>query len=306
MKLIAKIISYLLVPGFRITIGRKNLRELWADESGNTIISDIIVGNKAAEAQKEAARTAAGTQREFFEEIKAINAPFVSAGTGALGLLSDIFVGGQTDKLLGLPGIDFLREQGEQAIGRAQSARGNFLSGAGVKEAIRFNQGLASTNLAQVTNPLFAISQLGQSSAAFTGSAALATGQGVAQTNLISGQAESNRLINIGSSINTGINNALFLAAGGGGGVGVSDIRVKENITPTESVLEKIAKPPVYDWNYIGDDKKRTGPMAQDIEKVFPEMIIERDGIKYIDLVTANGILWKALQELMAKVESKQ
>jgi len=174
--------------------------------------TSIITGSKAAKAQEKAAATAAETQREFFETAVELNKPFIEAGTGALGLLSDIFVGGDTSKLLQLPGIEFLREQGEQGLGRAQAARGNFLSGAAIKEALRFNQGLASTNIAQATNPLFAISQLGQSSAAFTSKAALQTGQGVAQTDVFAGQARANQATNIGSSVNTGLNNALFVA----------------------------------------------------------------------------------------------
>jgi len=223
MKLIAKIISYLLVPGFRIAIGRRNIRELWADESGiigttaailgAAVIGGIatgISGSKAAKAQETAAERAGDVQLQLFERAAALSEPFRQKGLGALNLLSDIFVKGQTGKLLELPGISFLQEQGEQAIGRAQAARGNFLSGAGVKEAIRFNQGLASTNLAQVTNPLFGLAGLGQAAAAGQAAGAIQTGAGVAQTTLAGGAAQAAGFANIGSSINTGINNALF------------------------------------------------------------------------------------------------
>ena len=180
------------------------------------IASSIISGKKAKKATIKSAEIAAATQEKALETSVDLNEPFRQAGLGALDLLNQIFVQGDTGQLEELPGISFLREQGEQAIGRAQSARGNFLSGAGVKEAIRFNQGLASTNLAQATDPLFDLANIGQAAAAGVGNQAVQTGRGVAQTQLIAGQARANQAVNIGSSINTGLNNFLFTALAGG------------------------------------------------------------------------------------------
>ncbi len=194
-------------------------------------VSSIVSGGKAKKAIVKSAKLAAETQTTAFDKAAALQAPFVEACTGALGVFSDIFVGGDTEKLENLPGISFLREQGEQGLGRIQAARGGFLSGAAVKEGIRFNQGLASTQIAQATDPLFRIAGLGQASAGNVAAQGLQTGRGVAQTQLIAGQARADQAINIGSSINTGINNTLFAAlsgglfSGGGGGGGSPQIQ---------------------------------------------------------------------------------
>lgn len=180
------------------------------------LAASVITGSKAASAQKKAAKLATNTQLELADKAAALSEPFRQGGLGALGLLNQIFVGGDTDKLLELPGISFLREEGEKSIGRFQAARGNFLSGAALKEGIRFNQGLASTNLAQATQPLTFLAAQGQAAAAGQAANFTATGQGVAQTQLAAGAAKAAGIANIGSSINTGLNNTLFSLLAGG------------------------------------------------------------------------------------------
>jgi len=180
------------------------------------LAASVISGNKAKKAVVKSATIAAETQEKALEKTIDISEPFRQGGLGALDLLNQIFVQGDTGKILELPGISFLREQGEKAIGRAQAARGNFLSGAGVKQAIRFNQGLASTNLAQVTQPLQFLAAQGQAAAAGQAANVFGTGQGVAQTQVAAGQAQAAGAINIGSSINQGLNNTLFSLLAGG------------------------------------------------------------------------------------------
>jgi hypothetical protein len=169
-----------------------------------------VTGSKAAKAQERAASEASDVRLELFESAKELQKPFREKGIGALNLLSDIFVKGDTSKILEAPGIKFLRDEGVKALDRANAARGNFLSGAAVKEGIRFAEGLASTNLAQVTNPLFNLVGIGQNAASFTGQAAINTGAGVASDTRAAGNAKAAGFANIGSSINTGFNNALF------------------------------------------------------------------------------------------------
>lgn len=64
--------------------------------------------------------------------------------------------------------------------------------------------------------------------------------------------------------------------------VGLSDERLKKNKT---KVGEK-AGIPVYDYNWKGDPKgapKTRGPMAQDVEKVFPGAVGDIGGVKVVD-----------------------
>jgi len=178
--------------------------------------ASIITGSKAAKAQRKAGDRAIASQEKALERSIALSEPFRKGGLGALDLLNQIFVEGDTGKIQELPGISFLREQGEQAIGRFQAARGNFLSGAALKEGIRFNQGLASTNLQQATAPLTFLAAQGQAAAAGQAAQVGQTGANVANIQLGQGQAKAAGIANIGSSINTGINNVLFSLLSGG------------------------------------------------------------------------------------------
>jgi hypothetical protein len=79
------------------------------------------------------------------------------------------------------PGYAFRLQQGEQALGRANAARGNFLSGSAIKGAIDFNSGLASqefgnafardtTNKQNTFGMLTGVANSGQSAAGTLGS----------------------------------------------------------------------------------------------------------------------------------------
>ena len=58
-----------------------------------------------------------------------------------------------------------------------------------------------------------------------------------------------------------------------------SDIRIKENITPDGTWKGHN----VYHFNYIGDDSRRRGVMAQEVEKTRPDAVVEINGIKHVN-----------------------
>ena len=59
-----------------------------------------------------------------------------------------------------------------------------------------------------------------------------------------------------------------------------SDVRVKENIAPTGKTYRGHN---VYDFNYIGDDNRYRGVMAQEVEQTRPDAVGEVNGIKYVN-----------------------
>lgn len=59
-----------------------------------------------------------------------------------------------------------------------------------------------------------------------------------------------------------------------------SDERVKENI---EEVGELHDGQPIYSYNYIGDNVPRIGLMAQEVEKLRPDAVVEIGGVKAVD-----------------------
>ena len=88
-----------------------------------------------------------------------------------------------------------------------------------------------------------------------------------------------------------------------------SDRRMKENIVDSENQLDKINQLKVRDYNKINDSskKKHIGFIAQELQEVFPHLVIEaEDEAKTLQIYKVGivPLLVKAVQELSAKVEA--
>jgi len=80
------------------------------------------------------------------------------------------------------PGAQFRSEQGNKALQNSLLARGNALSGAALKEGMRYNQGLASQEFGSAYNRLAALSGQGQNAAASQGAGSMQAGQSIGNT----------------------------------------------------------------------------------------------------------------------------
>lgn len=89
---------------------------------------------------------------------------------------------------------------------------------------------------------------------------------------------------------------------------GASDIRKKENIVRIDNALDKVMQIGGYTYNFKGDDRKITGVVAQEIEKVLPEVVYDVDdeeygtskAVRYGNIV---GLLIEAIKELKAELD---
>lgn len=94
-----------------------------------------------------------------------------------------------------------------------------------------------------------------------------------------------------------------------------SDIRWKENIKPIENALEKVSQinGVEFDWKELTEEEKKTqhsneghdvGVIAQEIEKVLPEVVTTREngykGVKYDKIV---ALLIESIKDLKAEIE---
>jgi hypothetical protein len=88
-----------------------------------------------------------------------------------------------------------------------------------------------------------------------------------------------------------------------------SDIRLKENIKPIESALDKVIKLQgvTFDWkesDSILDIKEDIGFIAQDVQKVVPELVRENDnGMLSMRHQGITPILLEAIKELKAEID---
>jgi hypothetical protein len=90
----------------------------------------------------------------------------------------------------------------------------------------------------------------------------------------------------------------------------ISDITMKENISPIENALDKISKLGGYTFNYKGDDKNRDGVIAQDLEKtkLGNQMVKDTPQGKMVDFGQGFANLLAAqaeLNERLKKIEGK-
>ncbi len=89
----------------------------------------------------------------------------------------------------------------------------------------------------------------------------------------------------------------------------ISDITLKENIVDATPKLDDLLKLKVRNFNFIGNDKKQLGFIAQEFEDVFPNAISidngygDNNGKKVVKTTVLIPMLVKAIQELKAEID---
>jgi hypothetical protein len=184
--------------------------------------AQIISGNKAANAQKEAAAQSVAEQRRQYDTTRADYAPWRTAGTGAIDMLSRAYgIGGGAPDMSAFtasPGYQFRYNEGLRAIDRGAAARGLLGSGAAVKAEQRYGEGLAASEFGDWWNRLAGVAGMGQSATAGTAAAGANAANNISTAYTNAGNARASSYANTGSAINSGINNVLFSYFNGSGG----------------------------------------------------------------------------------------
>jgi len=86
--------------------------------------------------------------------------------------------------------------------------------------------------------------------------------------------------------------------------IAFSDKRVKENIKTIDNALEKVTNLRGVEFNKIGENKKSIGVIAQEIEKILPEVVsTDKKDMKSVAYGNIVGILIEAIKELETKVK---
>jgi hypothetical protein len=88
---------------------------------------------------------------------------------------------------------------------------------------------------------------------------------------------------------------------------GSSDVRLKENIMPLQNSLEKVMELKGISFTWKADPNKKVsiGFIAQEFEKVIPELVFtnEVDGYKGINYAEVSAVLVEAMKELNTKID---
>jgi hypothetical protein len=92
----------------------------------------------------------------------------------------------------------------------------------------------------------------------------------------------------------------------------LSDIKLKENISDATPKLDDVMKVKIKNFNYIGDDMKQLGVVAQELEEVFPGLIYETPDTKIVDKkevetgTFTKGVKYSILVPILVKAMQEQ
>lgn len=90
------------------------------------------------------------------------------------------------------------------------------------------------------------------------------------------------------------------------GAVGMlSDIRAKENVKTIDNALDKIEQLDGKTYKYKTVEEQTAGLIAQDVENVLPQAVIEKDGLKYIKYEAVIALLVNAVKELKKQLDKR-
>ena len=103
------------------------------------------------------------------------------------------------------PDYQFNLAEGQKAIDRSLAARGRTLSGAGVKEGIRYASGMASNEFGNFYNRLANIAGIGQTATGATAAAGANAANNISQNHLFAGQARANGYMQTGQAVNNAV-----------------------------------------------------------------------------------------------------
>jgi hypothetical protein len=84
----------------------------------------------------------------------------------------------------------------------------------------------------------------------------------------------------------------------------LSDKTQKTNIRPIENSIELVKQLEGVRYDWINNNKPSIGVIAQDIEKVFPEVVeTNSDGLKSVSYGNIVGVLIEAIKEQQVRIE---
>ena len=86
-------------------------------------------------------------------------------------------------------------------------------------------------------------------------------------------------------------------------------MRLKTNIVKLPNALDKVSQINgyYYNWNVGTDKRKQVGVIAQEVEKVLPEIVSEdNSGIKSVDYGKLTPLLIEAIKEQQQTIQSLQ
>lgn len=233
---------------------------------------------EAANIQAQSSDKAIALQRETRDLARGDLQSFRQAGAAQLDPLTSLISDpkAQLAFIQDNPFFKALADDAQSRLFSNQAARGKVGSG-GTAQALQnslllLGQNLLDNNINQRTQ----LATIGQNAAA--GQATVAQNTGNTITDLITGQgnAQAAGIVGAANARASGIENIAKI----GTTIALSDRRFKRDIERIGTLDNGI---PVYRYKFKNRQETHIGVIAQDVEKVKPEAVIEHEGVKYVD-----------------------
>tara|TARA_R110000796_G_scaffold207225_2_gene323548 strand:+ start:5069 stop:6190 length:1122 start_codon:yes stop_codon:yes gene_type:complete len=139
-------------------------------------------------------------------------------------------------------------------------------------------------------------------SSAFTGAVVTTTNVTIGGHSIIAGQARvTGNVVASSNVVVSGDISGVNITASGDINT-TSDRKVKTNIVPIDNALAKTLQIDGVYYNRIGEDTRKVGVIAQDIERILPEVVTGSD-LKSVSYGNIVGLLIEAIKELNKEVQ---
>lgn len=235
---------------------------------------------EAAKAQLEGTKLAIEESKAAREQARADLSPFREAGAAALGGLTSLTTDPEAQKnfITQNPFFKALADDAQSRLFANQAAKGKVGSGETPKALQNSLLLLGNDLLQQTISNRFNLATLGSNAAAGQATATQNAGAQIADLTTQGANATAAGIIGAANA-KTNAQNQLIGLGLGVGAIAASDIRVKKDINK----IGEYKNLPVYMFKYIWDDEYHIGFMAQEVQEVYPEAVIDINGILHVD-----------------------
>ena len=83
----------------------------------------------------------------------------------------------------------------------------------------------------------------------------------------------------------------------------ISDARLKKDISPFDNALNHIIKLQPVSYSWRGTDRQVLGLLAQDVQKIIPQAVVQKAGVNMIDYAGIISLLVQAVKEQQKEIE---
>ncbi len=155
---------------------------------GSALIGSSAAG-KAARAQQEAAQRGVTAIDSATQQGQEWQAPWRTAGTEAIGRLSDMSKPGYDYTMS--PDYQFQFGEGRRAVEGSAASKGLLMSGGNLKDLTRFGTGLAMQGIGDTFNRTATVANMGQQAATTSGQLGMQGAQSIADLYTQGGNAKA-------------------------------------------------------------------------------------------------------------------